>query len=102
MLTFSLTIQAHWVLVEFQSDDSIQPDSLKTLSPPDPVKEKFAHLGVILSGRGPVWLYGFLVHYYHPALWVATHDPRLQGAVVVASHTLEIKPGDIIKLEIKN
>lgn len=42
--------------------------------------------GVILSGRGPVWLFGALAHNYHPCAWVATHDPRLGGGVVVARH----------------
>lgn len=41
--------------------------------------------GVIISGRGPVWLYGALLHHLHVTRWSATNDPRL-GAVVVASH----------------
>jgi CRISPR-associated protein Csx3 len=41
--------------------------------------------GVIVGGRGPVWLYGALLHHLHVTRWSATFDPRL-GAVVVASH----------------
>jgi len=52
--------------------------------------------GVIISGRGPVWLYGYLVHECHAHPFVATHDPRL-GAIVVESHTKELKPGDVIQ-----
>ena len=41
--------------------------------------------GVIISGRGPVWFIGALLHHLHVTRWSATFDPRL-GAVVVASH----------------
>jgi len=53
----------------------------------------------VLSGRGPVWLYGFLVHFYHPTSAVAIFDPRLGGAVVVESHNQDFKVGDLIKIE---
>lgn len=51
--------------------------------------------GVILNGRAPVWLYGFLVHSLHATAWIATNDPRL-GAVVVESHTPNVITGDVI------
>jgi len=57
-------------------------------------------MGVILSGRGPVWLFGFLIHFYHPTLFVATYDPRIGGAIVVQSHSKKYKAGDIIPLKI--
>lgn len=41
--------------------------------------------GIIISGKGPVWLYAHLTHLCHVAAWVATADPRL-GAVVVQNH----------------
>jgi CRISPR-associated protein Csx3 len=100
MIQFKVEKEEKYVLVYFEMEGGIiTPNHLKSLSPPDPITQNFAHLGVILSGRGPVWLYGFLVHYYHPTKWVATYDPRLQGAVVVESHTPEVQVGDIIPLE---
>ena len=84
------------LLLEFTLDKAITPDLLKRLEPPDPVVENFSHKGIILSGRGPVWLYGFLVHFYHPTPWVAIYDPRLVGAVVVESHTPDRSVGDLI------
>lgn len=51
--------------------------------------------GIILSGRGPIWLFARLVHHYHPALWVAVHDPRI-GYIVVQSHSKERKEGEVI------
>ena len=88
------------VIVSFNSNESIlSPSILKSLTPPDPITQNFAHKGVILSGRGPVWLFGFLVHFYHPTKWVATYDPRLQGAVVVESHTPDVEVGDLIPIK---
>lgn len=53
--------------------------------------------GVVLSGRGPTWLFGALAHHFHPAQWVGFHDPRLGGAVVVQSHVKEFIPGQLVK-----
>lgn len=52
--------------------------------------------GVILSGRGPIWLYARLVHHYHPARWIAIHDPRI-GYIVVQSHCKERHEGEILE-----
>lgn len=56
--------------------------------------------GVVISGRGPLWLYGHLIHELHPTAWVACYDPRL-GAVVVASHSPRVRVGQVILLEKK-
>lgn len=99
MVQFKHKIGDKYTIVTFELGESaLAPSDLVSLSPPDAVANSFAHKGVILSGRGPVWLFGFLVHFYHPTKWLATYDPRLEGAVVVASHTLEIKTGDLIPL----
>ena len=42
--------------------------------------------GIILSGRGPIWLYGYLVHECHSHPFVAIYDPRLDGAIIVERH----------------
>ncbi len=55
--------------------------------------------GVVISGRMPVWVYGALVHTFHPRPWVATFDPRLGGAVVVATHTPQVGVGQVVSLE---
>jgi len=51
---------------------------------------------VIFDGRGPVWGYGMLIHAAHPTPWLATREVRLSGAVVVASHTPGVSPGDVV------
>src|SRR5205807_430606 len=42
--------------------------------------------GLVLSGKGPLWLYGRLVHLAHAFAWVAVYDPQLSGGVVVMRH----------------
>jgi len=82
-------------VVHFELAQPIQPTQLSSITPPqlaDPTR------GVVLSGRGPIWLYAYLLHYYHPSVFVAVFDPRLAGAVVVASHHPDAKVGGIVKL----
>jgi len=54
--------------------------------------------GIVISGRGPIWLFGTLIHEFHPAKWVACFDPRLGGGVVVQSHDPEVKVGDVVEV----
>ncbi len=54
---------------------------------------------IIVSGRLPVWCFGALVHWAHPAQWIATFDPRLGGGVVVASHIPGVKVGDVVSVD---
>lgn len=46
------------------------------------------HLGLVISGKGPVWLYAHLVHLAHVFSWVALYDPRLSGGIVVMNHAV--------------
>lgn len=62
-------------------DGSLDPSALTTMDPPAVDGSK----GVVLWGRGPVWLYSALIHHYHATRWVGTFDPRL-GVVVVSRH----------------
>ena len=83
------------VVVEFELESGvITPEELPEVIAELPKVE--AGVGVVLSGRGPVWLFGAMVHEYHPTPFVACYDPRLGGGVVVESHTKEVKLGDVI------
>jgi CRISPR-associated protein Csx3 len=97
-ISFNIKQNNNFVLIEFELSREISPSDLKNVLPPDPVKNKFSAKGVVLSGRGPIWLYGYLIHFYHPTKFVAVYDPRLEAAVVVESHTEEIKVGDLISI----
>ncbi len=56
--------------------------------------------GLVLSGRGPIWLYALLVHLAHPYAWVGVFDPRLESAVVTQRHRSDAPPlGSLVKLK---
>ncbi len=94
MITLTATVKETFTLVEFEIPGGVcAPSDLVDLSPPEVDPKQ----GVALSGRGPVWLFAFLSHFYHPTAWVGTNDPRL-GIVVVESHTPSVKTGDVIPL----
>lgn len=78
-----------------RSDRLIEPHDLAQLSLPSGIDTSG---GVVLYGRAPIWLYSFLVHELHPTAWVACYDPRLPGAVVVATHSRQTRIGEVIPL----
>jgi len=77
-------------------DRIIEPTDLQTLQLPQGIDST---RGVVISGRGPMWLYGFLIHELHPTPWVAVYDPRL-GAVVVATHSRVAQVGQVIPVQL--
>lgn len=86
-------------LMSINFEGSLEPSILKHIKIPSLDEAT----GVIIEGRGPIWLYSYLVHEFHVAKWVATFDPRLGqngAAVIVESHTKGIVPGDLVE-EIK-
>jgi CRISPR-associated protein Csx3 len=80
-------------LIAFEIDGGIT-DPAEVFSTPLPDVPQ--NMGVILSGRGPLWLYARLIHHYHPARWIAIHDPRL-GYIVVQSHCKERLEGEVLE-----
>lgn len=97
-MEFNLKYQTEEIaFIEFNTGPTpIEPEILKTIQPPHFMDQKFAHKGVILSGQGPIWLYAYLVHFYHPVRWIGIHVPRLGGAIVTSRHTPEYQPGDLV------
>lgn len=83
-------------------DGVIEPQDLARVKLPESI---IWSQGIVLEGRAPIWLYGYLVHLCHPAIWIACFDPRLGGAelntggaVVVATHCHEVRIGQVLKL----
>ncbi|MEG4109832.1 CRISPR-associated ring nuclease Crn3/Csx3, partial [Microcoleus sp. S13_C5] len=74
----------HLRLLITTQDGIITPDDLQGLKLPQDVQ---LSQGIVIEGRGAIWLYGYLVHECHPAAWVGCYDPRLEGRVS-ASQTL--------------
>jgi len=95
-IDFKTNEKEAFTIVHFELRNNITPEILQKIEPPDVKGTK----GVVLSGRGPIWLYCYLAHYYHPTKFIATYDPRFDGAIVVESHTSEYKVGQIIKVEV--
>lgn len=85
----------NFTIVHFELKNTIKPEILKNIEIPEVNPRK----GVIISGRGPIWLHCFLAHKYHHTPFVAIYDPRL-GAVVVQSHA-DIKEGDVIDVVVE-
>lgn len=92
-IRFEIKEEDEFTMVTFETDGVLSTDGLATLAPPKVRGAK----GVVISGRGPIWLYCFLAHFYHPTLFVATYDPRFEGAVIVESHSPKYTVGTIIK-----
>jgi len=92
-INFNIEEKEEYTLVSFEIPDILTPEDLSALSPPEVNGAK----GVVLSGRGPIWLYCFLTHFYHPTKFIATYDPRLEGAVIVERHSSKYRVGSIIK-----
>ena len=84
MISFATTPIDGATLLEFEIPGGVcEPSDLATLAPP----YVEGSLGIIISGRGPVWLFAALAHHYHVTAWVGTFDPRMDGAVVVSRHS---------------
>jgi len=80
-----------FTLLEWE-EGLLSPSSLRDINIPQVDLSK----GVVLSGRAPIWFYGALISKLRPALWVATYDPRLGAAVVVSTHSTEVRLGSEI------
>ncbi len=79
-----------------RKDRIIYPEELADLELPRGIDTTG---GVVISGRAPVWLYGYLIHELHPTAWVGCYEPRMHSAVVVATHSRLAKIGQVIPLE---
>lgn len=92
-IKFTSKEEKEYTLISFEMDDVLSPADLAAITPPNVNGAK----GVVLSGRGPIWLFCFLTHFYHPTKFIATYDPRLGGAVIVERHSADYKVGSVIK-----
>jgi CRISPR-associated protein Csx3 len=85
------------IRIEIISEDGIvEPDDLKSLELP-PLD---GSQGVVFEGKSPIWVYAYLTHEAHATAWVGCYDPRLNGAVVVATHTRGVGVGSVLPLEL--
>ncbi|VVM06817.1 hypothetical protein MAMC_01276 [Methylacidimicrobium cyclopophantes] len=52
--------------------------------------------GLILYGKGPIWLYVYLAHLAHACRWLGVYDPRFGGIVVEAHHPESPSVGEML------
>lgn len=98
-LTFKVIPKTQYTILHFElGDQPLEPMALSSLAPPVELLDR-RRLGLVFSGRGPVWLYAWLTHWAHPFAWVATYDPRLDGAVVLSRHVPDApEVGQVIQM----
>jgi len=90
---FTTVEHPEFTLVEFAIPGGvISPEELPEVEPPGVTASK----GVVLSGRGPVYLFAFLAHQYHPTAWIGTFAPAEGGAVVFETHSLKVRVGQVV------
>ncbi|MBD2137697.1 CRISPR-associated protein Csx3 [Anabaena sp. FACHB-1237] len=90
---FYQDLHYQFLLIELTSEDRIiTPSDLKSIDLPAGIDTTG---GVVISGRAPIWLYGYLVHLLHPTAWLGSYDPRI-GVVVISSHCKLVQPGQVI------
>jgi len=81
--------------VQIRGDRFIEPSEMRRVEYPEINPEK----PVVIEGLMPIWLGQRLVsEYVHKCPAVAVYDPRLKGAVIVASHHPDYKLGEIIPI----
>jgi len=88
-VVFRLEKQGELQVLNFEIPGGvIEPSDLQRIAVPrgeiDPSRP------VVISGRGPSWLYGFLVHELHYARILATFEPRVNKGVVVEAPSKEL------------
>lgn len=98
-IKFELIEGIDFMILEFELKQNLLAEDLKTLDLPDPVKLKFSNRLLVISGRGPIWLYCYLNHFYHVCRAIAVFDPRFQAAVVVQTHDDSYEVGDLVEID---
>jgi len=100
MIKTNITIKNDIAILDFELPSGvITPEDIVNLELPDAIKEGFADKLVVISGRGPIWLFCTVAHTYHICKGVAVYDPRLNGAVIVQTHSPEFKTGQIVSID---
>lgn len=77
----------------------IQIEDLQGLELPAPLLEG---QGVVLEGRAPLWVYGYLAQklIQQQVVWIGCYEPRLLSAVVAVNHTGPRPAGYVLPLDL--
>ena len=92
-------------VLHFVFSDMLEPQDVKHLEKYaiekyGAIMKEFGKIKVlVISGRMPIWAYIAIAHaVLHLVPAIATLDPKLRAAVVVASHNKMIEEGEVIEL----
>lgn len=56
--------------------------------------------GIVLEGRAPLWVYGYLMQYCQKAAWVGCYEPRLMAAIVAVERGSSSLLGQVLPLDL--
>jgi CRISPR-associated protein Csx3 len=88
ILSWNVTFEDRYTVAFFtivRKDGILEHELLKEVCLPKEVQGR-EDRGLIISGRGPVWLYAHLTHLAHTFAWLGIYEPRHRGAIVVERH----------------
>jgi len=86
------------LIFEFELKESVNPDEVQKIEKQLPDLEGRT---LIITGKGPDWLYCIIMRkYLYKFPVIAVYDPKLQAAVIVSSHLMSFKMGDLIQLRL--
>jgi len=94
--------EKEYLLIDIGLNGVMKPEEIGelVLLVENTVNNKYFGKGVVISGRLPIWAHSALAHLFHPARFIAHYDPRLRGAVIVATHSPDYKIGEVISIEL--
>jgi CRISPR-associated protein Csx3 len=75
----------------FKCEFNLPPDCLSELKLPKLLPDR----GVVISGKGPNWLYSYLTLQCQTLPWIACFSAPIKAAVVITSQTEAIAPGTV-------
>ncbi|MDE0243313.1 MAG: CRISPR-associated ring nuclease Crn3/Csx3 [Candidatus Kaiserbacteria bacterium] len=92
-----VTVPHEDIVVEFDIPEEIAPEEFAGA-----VRELNlnSRMGILLSGKMPVWGWGIVVHIVHVTTYIAILDPCLGGCVVVMVRPDEkqVKVGQVLRI----
>jgi len=78
LIKFNLT-EGRVQILEFKIEGVFEPRELEALTLPGISPSK----PLVISGRGPQWLYQYIAHHYHYVRLLATYEPRINKGIVI-------------------
>ncbi|RLI79147.1 CRISPR-associated protein Csx3 [Archaeoglobales archaeon] len=85
------------LVLEFEMKESTKQADISKVEKQLPV---LSGNTLVISGEGPAWLYCIIMRkYFYNFPIIAVYDSELHAAVIVSSHLLSFKVGDLIRLE---